>query len=104
MSTPTTPAKPRKPSGWNGSHGDLFWTRSRKHGCQYKCQTCGKEQNGTYGDKHPYMHRPDCARLAPKVAAAPVRTAEDARRDVDALLSTATLAQLDAALAALRAT
>lgn len=55
----------RKPSGWQGEWGDLFWTKDSKYGCKYKCQTCGRERLGTYGNRHPYMHTPTCEKLKP---------------------------------------
>lgn len=57
----------RKPSGWKGDWGDLFWTKESVYGLKYKCQSCDHEQLGTYGNKHKRMHRADCPVMAQPV-------------------------------------
>jgi hypothetical protein len=60
----------RKPAGWRGEWGDIFWTKDSVYSVKYRCQTCGCENRGTRGDHSPNMHKPGCAvlpvRLPPK--------------------------------------
>lgn len=58
VDNPRYQERQRKPSGWKGPRGALYWTKSTKYGMEYKCPYCGKVSRGISDRKR--MHWNGC--------------------------------------------